>query len=529
MNFRFLTAIVFGILLSSFAFELSAQSKGWYANQSLMRQQQMAQQQRMMQQQRIARENQRRQQQALRQQRQRQQQATRVKQQRMQQQMRQRQQAMARQRVQMQKRQRAAQLKRQQMVKSRQRSTTPKTSKSFNSSANRQQIALQQRSLRQQKLVKERAERLRKLRQKREKEENKKQSSDKQNTTLAFTAMASRVNALPKTTTKPRSAAEFKQSRVSNKSSDKSLTKQFNKQRDYVQARAKQLKQLSQKKLAQKPKNQTKLKDQFKKAAAKNFKNCNGKKCECSFHGDTGVLTSTGIIPIRDIQVGSDLVWSRNDKTGDASWQPVISHYSNRYQQQYVIEITSNQQLDSHTIISNDQHPFFVIENGLRPVSAKNGMIWSGKWVQAKNLVRGDILLRADNGTASVSSLQTKPHSFDAYNLHVANNHSYFVASELSTEDSAIWVHNHCHDVKKNSSVKPSVQVTKDHRFTNGVTLSRHAHEKMSKFGVSRRAVDTTLRKGKTYWDPKNKTIVYSLTPTSGKNVAVAVLSLIHI
>ena len=468
MKIRYLSPLIIlcSVLIASFAVDAVAQMRGgWYANQSMMRQNQMMQQQRAAQQRQAMQAQQRRQQQAMQQQRAQRQQALQAQRQRVQQQMQKRQQAIASKRAAMQKRQRTTLVQRQSAIKSRQSTALAKTSKP--TTGLKKNSVVQKRSIRQQRLAKERTERLRKLRLQRDKEQaatQKQKLAKQQSTTLPLSTLAARsrvTNTQP--ALKPKTTASFKQARLSSKTATTTTSQKLKKQRDYVQARAKQLKNLTLKKPVAKPKADTQAKQKTKNAASKNFGACDviTKKCVCSFDGDTGVLTSKGTVKIRDITPGNNLVWSKNDKTGDASWQPVLAQYSNHYESQVHIELASAANDNSYTIVSNQIHPFFVIQTGLRPVSSVGGMVQAGEWVQAQDLRQGDTLLSAENIVVEIERVSFVPQAFEAFNLHVANNNTYFVTDTLSTGNDSVWVHNDCPSKNKTASnlksVRPSV------------------------------------------------------------------------
>lgn len=485
-SFRKLNPLIIlcSFLITLLSVDALAQMRGgWYANQSMMRQNQMMQQQRMAQQRQAAQAAQRQRQLAMQRQQQQRQRAVQAQRQRVQRTMQIRRQAIANQRAAIQKRQRAIQQQRLNAIKSRQ-SNAPRVLAKPKAGATRSN-ATQNRTLRQQKLAKDRNEKLRKLRLQREKkklDEEKKQREDKKelkeqqdnkqnDTNLSLASMAARSRAITtQPIIRPTTTNSFKQLRQSNRANTGLISQKFKQQRDYVQNRAKQLKTLSQKKLTAKKKANSQNKQKTHTAAAKNFGKCDGKKCVCSFHGDTGVITLNGVQRISEITAGDTFVWSKNDKTGDSSWQPVLEHYSNHYESQVHIELVSAANNTNHTIISNRIHPFFVVETGLRPVSARSGMSIAGEWVQAQDLRHGSALLTAENSVVEIERISFVPQAFEAFNLHIANNHTYFVSANISTDDSAVWVHNHCHTSKQNSSNRNYENVTEKDKFGNVVS-----------------------------------------------------------
>ncbi len=532
--------IVCSFLITFFSVEAIAQARGgWYANQSMARQSQMMRQQRAAQQRQAAQAQQRRQQQTMQRQRLQQQRAAQIQRQRVQQNMRQRQQAIASRRAAMQSRQRAIQQQRQNSIRSRQ-NTSATASTRARPTTSRSNIA-QTRSLRQQKLAQVRSDRLRQLRvqrdkEKRERERRQREDRDKKNeqrntrqndNNVSLGALASRTRTVTsQPVNRPSTTGSFRQNRLTSRTNQNSVTQKFQQQRNYVQARAKQLKNLSQQKLADKPKTNSQARQNTQTAASRNFGRCNGNKCQCSFDGDTGVLTSKGLVKIRDITAGDTLVWSKNDKTGDTSWQPVLDHYSNFYESQVHIELTSLANGVDQKIVSNKIHPFFVINTGLRPVSSNDGKLQAGSWVEAQDLKSGDYLLSAYDTITEVIGVSYYAAELKAFNLKVANNHTYFVSASNVQPDLAVWVHNDCNNNKSSqpSSAKESVVIKVDPRgvanvSVRGKEMSIHANEQATNHRISHQNIANALKqkpfdyvqkgdKLKGYYDKNSNTFV---------------------
>ncbi|MCA8902568.1 MAG: hypothetical protein KDA53_15110 [Hyphomonas sp.] len=146
----------------------------------------------------------------------------------------------------------------------------------------------------------------------------------------------------------------------------------------------------------------------------------------CSFHGDTLVLTKNGFEAIRDIDVGEDLVWSRNEETGEMAWKRVVGTTSDPYDETIFVRIRDASSGAEQVILSNRTHPFYV--------KGKN-------WVRAENLKVGDGLLNGDESYSEVASVRTEMTPIDAYNLTVADFHSYFVRG-VEGNAKPVWVHN---------------------------------------------------------------------------------------
>ncbi|ENX8231551.1 pretoxin, partial [Neisseria gonorrhoeae] len=66
-----------------------------------------------------------------------------------------------------------------------------------------------------------------------------------------------------------------------------------------------------------------------------------------------------------------------------------------------------------------------------------------GKWIKAEDLKAGSRLLSESGRTQTVRKTVVKPKPLKAYNLTVADWHTYFVkGSQAETE--GVWVHNDC-------------------------------------------------------------------------------------
>ncbi|TCK01498.1 filamentous hemagglutinin [Volucribacter psittacicida] len=166
----------------------------------------------------------------------------------------------------------------------------------------------------------------------------------------------------------------------------------------------------------------------------------------CSFHGDMQVKTQTGYTAIANLNVG-DKVLAKNAVTGISTYQQVQAHYSNPYDYRVYIEITDSQG-QTQTIISNKIHPFFaqVAMDNNTPQSAGHnyqGQIENGKWINAEHLQAGFKLLSESNRWQRVERVTIKKEPLQAYNLTVAQDHSYFVKGKDSLNE-GVWVHNDC-------------------------------------------------------------------------------------
>ncbi|HGH0151541.1 TPA: polymorphic toxin MafB class 1 [Neisseria meningitidis] len=149
------------------------------------------------------------------------------------------------------------------------------------------------------------------------------------------------------------------------------------------------------------------------------------KSYTCSFHGSTLVKTADGYKAIAHIQAG-DRVLSKDEASGVTGYKPVTARYGNPYQETVYIEISDGIG-NSQTLISNRIHPFYS----------------QGKWIQAGRLKKGDTLLSESGAKQTVQNITLKQQPLKAYNLTVADWHTYFVKGDRA-ETEGVWVHNDC-------------------------------------------------------------------------------------
>lgn len=182
-------------------------------------------------------------------------------------------------------------------------------------------------------------------------------------------------------------------------------------------------------------------------ALRKQFRNCSGSECRCSFHGDTLVITKRGMVPIRSIREGEDFVWARDQQTEKAGWKSVSAHYSNVYD--VVVDIRVRYADGATGLIqSNRLHPFFAVSTEQWPQILLSGIqtsndVHPGQWIEAAFLRPNDRLMQADNNLATVLDISIRRESFRAFNITVSDFHTYFVSSHRNNV-SGVWVHNDC-------------------------------------------------------------------------------------
>jgi hypothetical protein len=139
------------------------------------------------------------------------------------------------------------------------------------------------------------------------------------------------------------------------------------------------------------------------------------KACNC-FTAGIKVLTDEGEKPIEEIEVG-DKVLAKDDETGEMAYKEVEWLF------QRDVEETYNITVGDEVITTTDEHPFWIVGKG---------------WVEAKNLVVGDILITSDGKELAIEKIEVKKEHVTVYNFKVKDFHTYFVSNL------GIWTHNSC-------------------------------------------------------------------------------------
>ncbi|HGO7949935.1 TPA: polymorphic toxin MafB class 1, partial [Neisseria meningitidis] len=184
-----------------------------------------------------------------------------------------------------------------------------------------------------------------------------------------------------------------------------------------------------------KVKNLTKAAKPGKAAVSGDF----SKSYTCSFHGSTLVKTADGYKAIAHIQAG-DRVLSKDEASGKTGYKPVTARYGNPYRETVYIKVSDGIG-NSQTLISNRIHPFYS----------------DGKWIKAEDLKAGSRLHSESGKTQTVRNTVVKPKPLKAYNLTVADWHTYFVkGSQAETE--GVWVHNSCPPYKRPNNATTKAQ-----------------------------------------------------------------------
>ena len=157
------------------------------------------------------------------------------------------------------------------------------------------------------------------------------------------------------------------------------------------------------------------------------------KSYTCSFHGSTLVKTADGYKAIAHIRVG-DRVFAKDEASGETGYKPVTARYGNPYQETVYIEVSDGLG-KIQTLVSNRIHPFYS----------------GGKWIKAEDLKAGSRLFAENGAEQTVQSVTVKPEPLQAYNLTVADWHTYFVKGDKA-ETEGVWVHNACPPKRTGSS-----------------------------------------------------------------------------
>ncbi|HEZ4567208.1 TPA: HINT domain-containing protein [Neisseria meningitidis] len=145
------------------------------------------------------------------------------------------------------------------------------------------------------------------------------------------------------------------------------------------------------------------------------------------------VKTADGYKAIAHIQAG-DRVLSKDEASGKMGYKPVTARYGNPYEETVYIKVSDGIG-NSQTLISNRIHSFYS----------------GGKWIKTEDLKAGIRLLSESGKTQTVRNIVVKPKPLKAYNLTVADWHTYFVkGSQAETE--GVWVHNACPPKRTGSS-----------------------------------------------------------------------------
>ena len=145
------------------------------------------------------------------------------------------------------------------------------------------------------------------------------------------------------------------------------------------------------------------------------------------------VKTADGYKAIARVRA-SDRVFAKDEASGETGYKPVTARYGNPYQETVYIEVSDGLG-KIQTLVSNRIHPFYS----------------GGKWIKAEDLKAGSRLFAENGAEPTVQSVTVKPEPLQAYNLTVADWHTYFVKGDKA-ETEGVWVHNACPPKRTGSS-----------------------------------------------------------------------------
>lgn len=184
-------------------------------------------------------------------------------------------------------------------------------------------------------------------------------------------------------------------------------------------------------------------------------------RSNCCFIAGTQVLTDEGSKNIEEIEPG-DMVWSRDEYTGDEGFQPVVQTFERQtnvlvhlvYHRAGRGKGSSSKEGDrpdsSEVLTGTPEHPFWSLD--------------ANAWVPLGELEPGDRLLFAGGEAAEVVSTTLEQLSETAvYNFEVASWHTYFVFAEEGVH--AVWAHNACGPEEAAKSIRRKTKALKGQGF----------------------------------------------------------------
>ena len=143
-------------------------------------------------------------------------------------------------------------------------------------------------------------------------------------------------------------------------------------------------------------------------------------KVSC-FAAGTQVHTEDGLVAIEEVAAG-DMVWSRDEETGEVALRPVARTFVTPAQQLLSV-VLQDLTGESDTLRVTGEHPFWTEGRG---------------WVEARDLRAGERVLRLSGGWLRVLASTWEEERETVYNFEVEGFHTYFVGTQ------GAWVHNTC-------------------------------------------------------------------------------------
>jgi RHS repeat-associated protein len=163
----------------------------------------------------------------------------------------------------------------------------------------------------------------------------------------------------------------------------------------------------------------------------------------CSFSEGTPVVTAEGLKPIGKVKAG-DRVLARSEASGAYGFKPVKQVFKHHDRVKLHLTLEDPAAGTTEVIETTPGHPFHVPGRGfvqaadLRPGDPISGAS-SVKSVPTLSLIADQ---HDTSGALRVKDLVVEDESFWAYNLEVADHHTYFVGQTQA------WVHNACAEVR---------------------------------------------------------------------------------
>lgn len=162
------------------------------------------------------------------------------------------------------------------------------------------------------------------------------------------------------------------------------------------------------------------------RTALRNVRNAARGAGQVCFAAGTLVDTEDGLRPIEEVEVG-DLVWARNDQTGEEGWKPVTEVFVTPNRE--LIELTFEAADETTQVLRvTPEHPLWSLDDG--------------EWDEAGELDLGESVDALAGPMRLVAALAV-PKAEAVYNFEVADSHTYFVG------DAGLWAHNTCPKVAR--------------------------------------------------------------------------------
>ena len=161
------------------------------------------------------------------------------------------------------------------------------------------------------------------------------------------------------------------------------------------------------------------------------------------FTPDTPVLTKEGKKPIGEIRPGQQ-VMAFDFENGQWNFREVKANTHNHYSGE-LVSVT----IDHDTINATAEHPFWVVSGKRlsdrptpRPLATgeEEGRLLSGRWVNASDLEKGDVLHSSSGQQVTITSVSTRRVTdLEVCNLSVGENHFYAVGRDSVLVHNATW------------------------------------------------------------------------------------------